>query len=159
MYIMSRVSVAVPAGESRDVKTAGVGFGVEMENEDNDNSVLVGMRAVYIPDPPDSPLSDSNPDVAQAWGPVFDGTVVFESDETLAFFLTGAAGFVYGVPEDTTAGETNVILPLLNAGFGGRIAKEMQTGTKLFVNYEIGLVPGAMAPYTALSLGTILAGN
>ena len=158
MYMAVRGSIAVPPNTNGDVKSAGVGFGVDISEPTNSTSYLVGMRVIYIPEPPENPLTTENPDVSNAWGPVFDGTVVFDAQQRLAFYLTGALGFVYGVPEDPEAGN-NVILPILNMGFGGQLSKTLSSGSRLFTCYELGLVPGAAAPYTAVSMGVLLPGS
>ena len=53
----------------------------------------------------------------------------------------------------------NVILPILEGGFGIRLSRMTNDGSLVFVSPELGFVPGAVAPYTAVSIGVIRPGT
>ncbi len=145
IYVSTRGSVAVPAGGLGQVPTGGIGLGVEL-----DNGHTFGMRAIYINNPPPNPISN-NRDITQAWGPVLDYQFHIDNTRNMNFYPTLSLGFVYSAEE----GKENVILPIFEAGFGARITRETASGDRLFISPELGVVPGALAPYTSLTVGMI----
>lgn len=145
IYVSTRASVAVPAGGLGQVPTAGLGIGVEL-----DNGHTFGMRAIFISNPPPNPISN-NRDVNQAWGPVLDYQFHIDNTRSMSFYPSLSLGFVYSAAE----GQENVILPIFEAGFGARLVRETSSGDRLFIQPELGVVPGALAPYSALTVGMI----
>lgn len=152
MYVSSRASMAVPLGGQGDARTAGLGFGVDFENGHQ-----LGMRAIWLPDPPATPLFDVADGVEHAWGPVLDWRFHLLDESTLSPFFAGSAGFVFGA----ASGERgqNLVLPILEGGAGLRLSKSTRSGARLFAAPEIGVVPAALAPYAALNLGVVLPGG
>ena len=152
IYVQGRSSIAVPARSNGDIVVAGAGMGVVI-----DDTQQVGMRFIYMHRPPANPLAHDTPAVPWAWGPVLDWQVTFQPDSRASIYLAASLGFVYGVPDDTTA--DNVILPILEGGLGLRLSHKLRGGEKLFVAPELGFVPGAIAPYAALNFGVVLPGR
>ena len=152
IYVQGRSSLAVPARSNGDIVVAGAGMGVIV-----DETQQVGMRFIYMHRPPANPLAQDTPAVPWAWGPVLDWQVTFQPGSRASLYLAASLGFVYGVPEDTTA--DNVILPILEGGVGLRLSHKLRSGNKLFVAPELGFVPGAVAPYAALNFGMVLPGR
>ena len=74
-----------------------------------------------------------------------------------SFFTQVSLGYVYGTPESET--EKNVVLPILEGGFGARISRKTRSGGLLYLSPELGFVPGAMAPYSSISVGYVLPGS
>jgi hypothetical protein len=150
IYIAARGAVAVPANTNGDVKTGGLAVGVEMDAMNS-----MGLRVIYMDDPPDNPLASSTPSIPWAWGPVIDWTHQFQPNSALGFYSNVSLGYVYGVPDDEPDAD-NVILPILEGGIGIRLSKLTQNGSRMFFSPELGFVPGAVAPYVAVSIGTIV---
>ena len=167
VYIAARGGIAVPANTNGDVKTAGVAFGVMMDELNS-----LGLRAIYMQDPPSNPLSDVQTELPTAWGPVVDWQHHFQPESTFSFFTNVSLGFVYGVPCTDTATigcddpdlvvdedsdeAANVILPILEGGVGVRLSRSTANGGQVYISPEMGFVPGAVAPYAAISLGVLL---
>jgi hypothetical protein len=152
MYITSRSAVAVPANASDDVVSHGGGVGVYLDEKNS-----MGLRVIYMADPPSNPLATHTPDVPSAWGPVIDWQYYFQPQRNFSFFTQSSLGYVYGVP--TSENEKNVILPILEFGFGARLSRTTSNGSRIYLSPELGFVPGAVAPYSAVSLGVILPGQ
>jgi hypothetical protein len=152
VYFSVRGAVAVPANANGDVKTAGFALGVEL-----DEMNTMGLRVIYMDDPPDNPLATSTPHLPWAWGPVLDWQHHFQPNSAFNFYTNVSLGYVYGVPNTETSGveEDNVILPIIEGGVGVRLSKQTDKGSRLFVSPELGFVPGAVAPYASVSLGVI----
>ena len=145
IYVAVRGSLAVPAGGLGDIPAGGIGIGVEL-----DNGHTFGMRAIYMANPPPNPISNSR-QIKQAWGPVLDYQFHLDNTRRLNFYPSLALGFVYSAED----GEENVILPIFEAGFGARLTKKTSGGDRLFIQPELGVVPGALAPYTSITIGMI----
>ncbi len=152
IYIQGRSSLAVPANGNGDIVAAGGGMGILVSDTQQ-----VGLRFIYMHQPPSNPLSLDTPDVPWAWGPVLDWQATLQPDNRASLYFAASLGYVYGVPTDPTA--DNVILPILEGGIGLRLTKQTRAGNKVFVSPELGFVPGAVAPYTALSFGVVLPGR
>ena len=148
IYIVARGAAAVPANANGDVLTGGFGLGVET---DENNSL--GLRIIYMDDPPDNPLASQTPDIPRAWGPVVDWQYYFQPRSTVSFYTNVSFGYVYGVPKDGVS--DNVILPIIEGGLGIRLSKQNADGGRIFLSPELGFVPGAVAPYFAVTLGTV----
>jgi hypothetical protein len=146
IYVLARGSVAVPANAQGQIPAGGLGMGVEL-----DNGHTFGFRAIYLDNPPPNPFVDDQREVRAAWGPVLDYQFHLSDDRNLNFYPALSLGFVYAAER----GEENVILPIFEAGFGARLVRETKTGDRFFIEPEIGVVPGAMAPYASLSVGSI----
>jgi hypothetical protein len=65
LYVNARGSIAVPANGNGDVAAAGAGMGIVLK----DNQQL-GLRFIYMHQPPSNPLSSTTPEVPWAWGAV-----------------------------------------------------------------------------------------
>jgi|GEM_PF-5131163 len=154
IYLQSRGALAVPSRTNGDVAVGGVGIGVLV---DDDGQNAIGLRFSYMDDPPESPFAKDTPALPRAWGPVVDWTYVVQPQRRASFYFSGSVGYVYGTPEDETY--DNVILPILEGGVGLRFSKRLPSGRVVFVAPEMGIVPGAMAPLSALNIGMILPGD
>lgn len=152
LYIQGRSSLAVPANGNGDIVVAGGGMGILVSDTQQ-----VGLRFIYMHRPPTNPLALETPAVPWAWGPVLDWQVTFQPDHRASLYFAASLGYVYGVPDDKEA--DNVILPILEGGIGLRLTHQTRDGQKLFIAPELGFVPGAVAPYSALSVGVILPGR
>ena len=148
IYVVGRAAAAVPANANGDVLTGGFGLGVET-NESNS----LGLRIIYMHDPPDNPLAAETPEIPAAWGPVVDWQYFFQPWSTVSFYTNVSFGYVYGVPKDGVS--DNVILPIIEGGLGIRLTKQNADGGRIFVSPELGFVPGAVAPYFAVTFGTV----
>ena len=153
MYVSSRAAVVVPANASEDSHALGAGFGLV-----SDDKSFFGLRVVWLPNPPSSSLSGDTPDVDTAWGPLLEWQNLFSPGKRLSFYSNLAAGFVYGTPSDPStvdgeAADQNVILPLLELGVGMRVTSRSMGEYRAFIAPEFGYVPGADAPYAAVSVG------
>jgi hypothetical protein len=151
LYVQARGSLAVPARTNGDVASGGLSIGILTSDTQS-----FGMRFIYMDDPPANPLGQ-NIEIPFAWGPVVDWTYTVNPDQRASMFTTLSAGYVYGVPEDETA--NNVILPILEGGVGLRFSRRTDDGKVLYIAPEIGFVPGAVAPMSAINLGMILPGG
>jgi len=147
-YVGVRTGLAIPTNANGDVLAVGPTLGVVL-NEQN----TVGLRVIWMDNPPDNPLATYTPPVPWAWGPVVDWQYHMLPDHSINFYFNGSAGFVYGIPSDVE--EDNVILPILEGGFGARISKIVPSGRRIFMSPELGMVPGAIAPYVAMTFGVI----
>ena len=152
IYFAMRGAVAVPNSAHGAVSTGGLAMGVELDSMNS-----LGLRVIYMDDPPDNPLASYTPEVPWAWGPVLDWQHNFLPDSGFSFYSNVSFGYVYGVPNDKTA--DNVILPILEGGLGIRLSRRTEKGGLLYVSPELGFVPGAVAPYTAISIGMVRPGN
>ena len=174
LYIITKTSLAVPADADHDVLSAGAGFGVVFNSKPDagDDEWMsewghhLGMRFIWVPEPPENPLASRHPDIDQAWGPVVDWQAFSSPRSRVSFFTNVSVGYVYGVPNDAGKKDImaryqekarNVILPIVEGGFGIRLLSRRLSGgnTRAFVAPEIGMVPGAEAPYAALSVGLL----
>lgn len=153
MYVSTRAGIAIPFQGRGDLPSAGVGMGLVLP----DGSTL-GLRAVYLHDvPPGTRAGDPPPD--WAWGPMIDYQMHFMPEQSRGIYANLSAGFVYGTPE----GRDNVVVPLAELGVGLRMSRELQSGHRLFISPEVGLIPtffdpdGSLiqleAPYAAVSVG------
>ena len=152
IYLQARGGLAVPARSNGDVVSAGLSVGILTSD-----TQAFGMRFIYMHSPPENPLANKTPPLPYAWGPVVDWTYTAQPDKRASIFTTVSAGYVYGVPEDEKF--DNVILPILEGGIGLRFSRRMEDGRVLYVAPELGLVPGAVAPMSALNVGMILPGS
>ncbi len=174
LYVLSKTSLSVPADADHDVLSIGAGFGVVFNSHrtDHENGWManwghnLGMRFIWVPTPPENPLASRHPDIDQAWGPVGDWQAFSRPRSRVSFFTNASVGYVYGVPnregkKDIMARyqekARNVILPIVEGGVGIRILSRRFNGghARAFIAPEIGLVPGAEAPYAALSVGLL----
>jgi len=152
LYVQARGALAVPSNAHGDVATAGFGVGIVV-----DQTQSIGLRVIYMDDPPDNPFATETPPLPRAWGPVVDWTWVPQANRRASLFTTVSLGYVYGTPEDEN--HDNVILPIVEGGLGLRFSKRLDDGRLLYVAPEIGFVPGAVAPLSALTLGMVLPGG
>ena len=155
IYFAARGAAAVPANANGDVLTAGVAMGAQLSEYNS-----LGLRVIYMDDPPDNPLTTATPNIPWAWGPVVDWQHHFQPESSISFYTNVSFGYVYGVPDESENLDTdNVILPILEGGFGIRLSRMTNDGSLVFVSPELGFVPGAVAPYTAVSIGVIRPGT
>jgi hypothetical protein len=152
LYIGGRGSIAVPANGNGDVMAAGAGMGILFSD-----SQQFGLRFIYMHQPPSNPLATDTPAVPWAWGPVLDWQWTVRPESRASIFLASSLGYVYGTPKDGVS--DNVILPILEGGVGLRLSKKLQDGTRLYIAPQLGFVPGAVAPFSALDIGMILPGG
>lgn len=145
----ARVSNAVPAAGHGSVTSAGVGVGV-MPSDRN----ALGLRVIAINNPPDNPFAVDTPEVPWAWGPVLDWQHYFQPHDRASVYTSFSLGYVYGTPHDEEA--NNVILPILEGGIGLRFAWATANNGAFAVSPELGVVPGALAPYAALNFSFIV---
>ncbi len=148
VYTSVRAGMAVPATAHGDVLTGGLGLGVELEPENT-----LGLRVIYMHAPPENPLAVNTPDVPWAWGPVIDWRHFFGRTSSINFYTSVSIGYVYGVPENEHA--DNVVLPIVEGGFGARLSRTTSSGARIFISPELGVVPAALAPYSAVTVGVI----
>jgi hypothetical protein len=172
IYILGRASLAVPVDADHDILAIGAGFGI-VKNPDfsnpktrNDWSHQLGMRFIWVPKPPKNPLSDFQANVDWAWGPVVDWMAIASPRKRVSFYTNVSVGFIYGTPSQTKnkgfeenygVKPKNLVLPIIEGGVGLRIlTKKLNSNhMRAFLSTEVGLVPGAMAPYAALSVGLL----
>lgn len=172
IYILSRASLAVPVDANHDILAVGAGFGI-VKNPDFSNPKTrhdwahqLGMRFIWVPEPPRNPLSDFQASVDWAWGPVVDWMAIASPRKRVSFYTNVSVGFIYGTPSKTknvgfeeTYGvkPTNLVLPIIEGGVGLRLlTKKLNSNNmRAFLSTEVGVVPGAMAPYAALSVGLL----
>jgi len=148
VYWATKAAVAVPANASEDVMTIGPAMGIFM-----DKNNAMGMRIIYMDSPPENPLAEYTPKVSMAWGPVVDWQYLFQPNSGFSFYTQASVGFVYGEPDN--ANENNVVLPIIEGGFGARLSRRTSKGGRFFFSPELGFVPGAVAPYMSASFGYI----
>lgn len=163
LYVGLRSSVAVPADASGMAYSVGLAIGTRV-NEKN----FVGMRGIYMDSPPKNPITPLAEGVTLdvAYGPVLDWQHVFKPNASTSFFTNTSAGFIFGAPtRDGTSANVddddlkNVILPVLEFGVGMRLARQTNAGNLVYVSPEFGVVPGALAPYAAVNVGTFFQGS
>jgi hypothetical protein len=152
IYVAVRGAVAVPANAQGDVKTGGVAIGAKLSEYNS-----LGLRVIYMDDPPDNPLTTTTPELGEAMGPVIDWQHHFQPESSISFYTNVSLGYVYGVPDK--GDDNNVILPILEGGFGIRLSRMTKDGSLVYMSPELGFVPGAVAPYSALSIGLIRPGT
>ena len=87
---------------------------------------------------------------------MLDWQYTFTPETRASIFVASSLGYVYGTPEN---GANNLILPILEGGVGLRLSKETRDGSRIFAAPQLGFVPGAVAPFTALDIGIILPGG
>ncbi len=150
IYVATRGALAVPAAAHGDVAVGGLSLGI-LTDEAGRNAI--GLRVSYMDAPPESPFARDTPPLPYAWGPVVDWTLVTRPQQRASFFFSASAGYVYGTPEEES--HDNLILPILEGGVGLRFSKRLREGQLLYVAPELGFVPGAVAPLTALNVGFI----
>ena len=84
--------------------------------------------------------------------------------QRISFYTNVSVGFIYGTPSKTknvgfekTYGQKpqNLVLPIIEGGMGLRVLSKRlnRNNMRAFLSTEVGLVPGAMAPYAAISFG------
>jgi len=173
IYVSTRGSIAIPSDGLGEVVSLGGGFGVVMDS-DKPNAAQhhLGLRLIWIPNPPKNPLGDEViGEVGNAWGPVLDWKVLFSPKRRISLFTSASLGFVYGVPklDDEMVSRTapsgyteektrsNVVLPILEGGVGVQVTtKEIgDSKMRLFISPELGFVPGVVAPYAAITIGLL----
>lgn len=152
LYIGGRGSIAVPANGNGDVLAAGFGMGILYKD-----SQQFGLRFIYMHEPPSNPLASDTPAVPWAWGPVLDWQWTFRPEARASMFLASSLGYVYGTPKDGRS--DNVILPIFEGGIGLRLSKKLEDGKRIYVAPQLGFVPGAVAPFSAIDIGMILPGG
>ena len=154
LYFSARSSVATPFGGHGQIPCGGISLGMQL---DESGKTLVGMRAIYILNPPPNPLSKETPDVPWGWGPVIDFEYHLRGTSSMGFFFKGTAGYIYGIPEDET--ENNLVLPIIEGGAGLRIMRSLSDTTKFYVSPDLGIVPGLWAPFAGLTIGIMQDGK
>jgi hypothetical protein len=172
IYIIARASLAVPVDADHDILAIGSGFGV-VKNPDYTNlreakgwGHNIGMRFIWVPEPPSNPLSEYEANVDWAWGPVVDWMSIASPRQRVSFYTSVSLGFIYGTPSKTnnegfeeTYGvkPKNVVLPIIEGGVGLRVLSKRLNSNNMraFICTEVGFVPGAIAPYAALSVGLL----
>jgi hypothetical protein len=169
VYIIGRASIAVPVNADHDILALGAGFGIvtnpdftKTKTADNWGHNL-GMRFIWVPKPPNNPLTDNHTNVDWAWGPVVDWMAIASPRKRVSFYTNVSVGFIYGTPSKTKninyekeygVKPTNVVLPIVEGGVGLRVlSRKFNSGSRAFFTTEIGFVPGAVAPYVAVSFG------
>ena len=164
LYVGLRSSVAVPADGNGMAYSGGLALGTQL-NEKN----FVGMRGIYMDSPPKNPIAPLADGVTLdvAYGPVLDWQHVFKPNASTSFYTNTSAGFIFGTPTEVPGSTAdapeedlrNVILPVLEFGVGMRLARQTSSGNLLYVSPEFGVVPGALAPYAAVNVGTFFRGS
>ena len=82
IYFAARAALAVPANANGDVLTAGPSLGVQL-----DEMNTLGIRVIYMKDPPDNPLASDTPSVPWAtaanlhWLSIRTGACVIRSED------------------------------------------------------------------------------
>ena len=169
IYVISRASLAVPVDADHDVLALGAGFGIVKNPDPKDPTAWghsIGMRFIWVPTPPKNPLSQRQASVDWAWGPVVDWLAIVSPRKRISFYTSLSLGFIYGTPsptknidfeEKTGHKPKNLVLPIFEAGMGLRVLSRKLTRNQMraFLSTEVGIVPGAMAPYAALSIGLL----
>ena len=162
IYVSTRFTLVIPKEATTDALAMGLGFGLA-----DSNGNFFGLRAVWIPDPPQDFLSDQSNRIQSAWGPLLEWHNLFSVNGRLSFFSNVAGGFVYGVPQEDQANqmdksslmssntprEKNLILPIIELGFGLRLSSKKVGDYRLFFAPELGYVFTGKSPYASVSIG------
>ena len=144
-YVDLRGSMAVPAGARGFAYVGSVGIGAEWEGGGS-----LGVRFLGMADPP-STMFSNNP-APYAGGPVMDFRKHIYVSEDFDLYPTASAGFVITVDEPTGR---NVVLPIMETGFGVRKTFGDPDGARFAVAPEAGFVPFILAPYGSVTFSTI----
>jgi hypothetical protein len=144
-YVDMRGSMAVPANARGFAYVGSVGVGSEFEAGGS-----LGLRFLGMADPP-STMFSQNP--AQfAGGPVLDWRKHIYTSDDFDLYPAVSGGFVITVDQPTGR---NIVLPVLETGFGVRKSFGEKDGTRFALSPEIGFVPFLLAPYGSITMSTI----
>ena len=161
LYLSSRATLVIPQNASSDALAMGVGFGLADETGN-----FFGLRAIWIPDPPRDFLSSRSKEIKSAWGPVLEWHNLFSINGRLSFFSNVAGGFIYGTPQTNPSDQTqksetreestlekNLLLPIIELGFGLRLTSRRVGDYRVFIAPELGYIFTGQSPYASLSIG------
>lgn len=134
-----RTGVGIPPGGRGVAPTMGFELGVAAER-----GFGFGLHLLSMLNPPSVPALNI-PRASYGIGAAADLRLYFQSIEPLTLYGTLSAGFLAGPSAETGV---NVVLPMLNPGFGARV-KVTDTA---YVAFEFGAA-GGFIPFVNLSLG------
>ena len=134
-----RLGVGVPPGGTGLAPLQGIELGVSARK-----GVGFGLHIIAMQNPP---KVDALNIAKASWGigALADLRMYFQTVDPLTLYATLSAGFVAG-PGDGGAG--NVVLPLLNPGFGARV----KVTDSAYIAFEFGLA-SFIIPFVTLSFG------
>jgi hypothetical protein len=163
LYVNTRFTVVIPEKATTDAVALGLGFGLA-----DQAGHFLGLRLIWIPEPPQDFLDSSN-SLQSAWGPVIEWNTLFSENGRLSFFSNIAGGFVYGLRKEKASTllieqqnpnqdqdlnkEHNLILPVLELGFGLRISSKKVGESRFFIAPELGYIFTGRSPYASVSIG------
>lgn len=138
-FMGARAGVAIPPGGTGVAPTVALELGVSAPK-----GLGFGLHILGMANPP--AIRQLNiPKADYGIGALADVRMYFQSVEPLTLYATLSGGFVAG-PGTTT--NTNVVLPLLNPGFGARV----KVADTAYVAFEFGMA-GFFIPFITLSAG------
>lgn len=134
-----RGGVAIPPGGTGVAPTVALELGVSAPK-----GLGFGLHLLGMANPP--AIRQLNiPKADYGLGALADVRMYFQSVDPLTLYATLSGGFVAGPGTDTN---TNVVLPLLNPGFGARV----KVADTAYVAFEFGMA-GFFIPFITLSAG------
>jgi hypothetical protein len=138
-----RSGVAIPPGSRGVAPTLGFELGVSAPK-----GLGFGLHFIGMGNPPGVPALRI-PKAEWGLGALADLRMYFQSIEPLTLYATLSAGFLAGpgVMDSDVAGQ-NVVLPLVNPGFGARV----KLTDSVYTAFEFGLA-GFHIPFVAVSFG------
>jgi len=142
-FVGARTGVAIPPRASGVAPMLGLELGVSAPK-----GIGFGLHLLGMGNPPEVP-SFGIPKAQWGLGALADVRMYFQSIEPLTLYATVSAGFLAGPgAEGTPTAGQNVVLPLLNPGFGARV----RLTDTVYTAFEFGLA-GFQIPFIALSFG------
>ena len=154
VYVLGRRSIALLLTVERQLVTTGVSLGLVRSTRDK-LGVQIGLRGIYVPDPPPNFTITFDPDVDHGYGGVVDLKLLRSPNAPVAAYLASSIGFVSGrrAPEQGGTIATSAIAEL---GLGLQLQKQLRSGQRLFVAADLGGLPVASVVYTGVNLGVML---
>jgi hypothetical protein len=142
-FVGARTGVAIPARSRGVAPMLGMELGVSASK-----GLGFGLHLIGMGNPPEVPAFGI-PKAEWGLGALADVRMYFQTIEPLSLYATLSAGFLAGPgAEGTELAGQNVVLPLLNPGFGARV----KLTDSVYTAFEFGLA-GFQIPFIALSFG------
>jgi hypothetical protein len=142
-FVGARTGVAIPPNSTGVAPMLGLELGVSAQK-----GLGFGLHLLGMGNPPEVPAFGI-PKAKWGLGALADVRMYFQSIEPLKLYATLSAGFLAGPgAEGTPQAGRNVVLPLLNPGFGARV----RLTDTVYTAFEFGLA-GFQIPFIALSFG------
>ncbi|MEC7987269.1 MAG: hypothetical protein VX278_19015 [Myxococcota bacterium] len=147
IFIGGRTSLGISTGRGSIFSVGGT-MGLDLGPE---GRTALGMRFIYVQNPPDNPFETYTPEVPSAWGPVMDFYFFPNPNARLAPFCMFSGGFIYGVPKDES--ENNVILPIVELAVGMRFQRKISEKDTFYIAPDMGVIPELWVPFVGLNFG------